>query len=217
MSDGKHAQIKCSIWEDEHFTDLTPEAQRLYFYLTTQRKRSMVGLLPYTPQAWVNSAQGLTHDEIEDAIEELESNEFVVIDVTTYELLVRTVVKHDPPRGVKSHTAAWRAFREIQSPRISQIVYDLMPDESKDHPEAVKPLRNGAFSEQQDAPFQHPKAESGSHLPPTTATSHACGDISDSVHRNPSSTPRRYQTGDGPEIVDLSKAIKRVDDEASAS
>jgi hypothetical protein len=168
MSDGKHAQIKCSIWEDPQFVNLPPGAQRLYFYLISQRKRTMIGLLPYTPSVWARGSSTLTVAEIEQALDALNEASFVIIDTDTCELLVRTVVKHDPPRGSKSFTAAWRSFKEIQSVEISHVVYDMMPDESKSNPDHVKPLENGAFSERRNAPSHGPESKTGSHLPPST-------------------------------------------------
>ena len=140
----RYAPLMCAIWDDETFRSLSSDAQRLYMFLLSQRKMSMVGLLPLTPRAWARFASDLDQDIVQSALAELDVERFVVIDEDTQELLIRTVVTHDPPRGVKSIAAAWRVVDLIESDVLRQIVVDQLPGAA----ESVKPL--------QDAPSDAP-------------------------------------------------------------
>jgi hypothetical protein len=118
----RYAMIQCSIWEDSDFQALSEGAQRLYLLLLSQRRRSMVGVLPYTLRSWARGCTTTDVEHIAGVLAELEAAGFVVVDLDTDELLIRTVIKHDPPRGPKSIVAMWRAIDAIESPRLRDLV-----------------------------------------------------------------------------------------------
>lgn len=124
----RYAPLLCAIWDDPDFQSLTERAQRCYVLLISQRKLTMVGVLPFTPRSWSRGCNGTTTDDILEAIEELTNARFVIVDHDTEELLVRTMVKHDPPRGPKSITAMWRSLELVESPALrAAIVREIPP------------------------------------------------------------------------------------------
>ena len=167
-----HAQILRSIWDDPDFRRLSRTAQALYLHLLSFKKINLVGVLPLTPRAWAQCCEKTTVDEIEADMAELVEANFLVIDEDTEEVLCRTLVKHDPPRGAKTIAAVWRQYRTVDSPDLRAVIHSMMPPEAMAHsesgPEPTKDL--------QDAPFQVADRDTGMgpgcaravHQPPAT-------------------------------------------------
>lgn len=135
----RYAPLLCSIWDDADFQALSEGAQRCYVMLLSQRKLSMVGVLPYTPRSWSRGCAHTSTARIEEEIDELRLARFVVIDQVTDELLIRTMVKHDSPRGPKSVTAMWRALDAVDSPRLRREVLHHIPQSVWSEPSVAVP------------------------------------------------------------------------------
>lgn len=124
----KYAPVLLTMWRDPDFRTLSPEAQRLYVVLLSDPQRSMVGVLPYRPRAWAATCDAVTEDAVVCALGELTVRRYVVADERTDEVLIRTMVKHDPPRG-KAVTAMWRAWQRIESvPLRRAVLAEVPPD-----------------------------------------------------------------------------------------
>jgi hypothetical protein len=100
------ARIFTSIWKDADFLALPPTAQRLYMFLLSQPELTYCGTMPLRERRWVSKAAGLTLDDIERDLKELEGNPhpsenpglrqpFVITDGETGELLVRALMRRD--------------------------------------------------------------------------------------------------------------------------
>lgn len=109
-----YGRIKITIWQDGDFTDLTIKAQQLYFYLSTQSKLDMVGIVPWRPRMAMKSAADLTEDDVIEALDELEYKSYVLLDEDTDELLVRSFIRSDEvlrsPNMAKAMVKAWRGI-----------------------------------------------------------------------------------------------------------
>lgn len=143
----RYAPVLCTIWDDPDFRARTPLAQRMYIMLLSQKKLSMVGLISYTPRAWARGSTHTTIGDVEAAITELVEHDYVMVDLETDELLVRTMVKHDPPRGFKSRLAMWRSWEAIDSPTlrnavIGQVDAETWSDDKAPPPPKALALRN---------------------------------------------------------------------------
>lgn len=146
----RYAPVLCSIWDDPDFVALSPAAQRLYLLLLSQKKLTMVGVLPYAPRNWSRGNSETTPNDVECTIEELVAERFVIVDHDTDELLVRTMLKHDPPRGPKSRAAMWRSLSTVDSETIRRACVVYIDAEAWDDPVAQPPddlkyLRNAPF------------------------------------------------------------------------
>jgi hypothetical protein len=96
--------------------------------LMSQPQLNNLGVLPYAPEKWYRLAAGLTGDQLDGILAELEHDTYVVIDRDTDELLIRTFITHDKiwaqPKLV---TNARKLIREVESPGIRQTLVDRHP------------------------------------------------------------------------------------------
>ena len=118
----RYAPVLVSMFIDPDFRTLSKPAQRLYIVLLADPSRSMVGVVPYTPRAWTSTcARGDLEDTLAE-LAELIDRRYLIVDSQTDEVLIRTVVKHDPPAGPKSVTAMWRAWERVRSEHLQRAV-----------------------------------------------------------------------------------------------
>lgn len=121
--------LKVSVWEpNSDFRRLPPLPQWAYAMLISQPQLNNLGIVPYTPERWARFADGLDLDTLEGAIEDLEDQEFVIVDRDAGELLVRTFIKHDKvwsqPRLV---TNARKLIWEVESQTIRNYLARRYP------------------------------------------------------------------------------------------
>jgi len=112
-----------AIWNDPHFRKLTGAAQRAYLMLVTQHDISSAGTLALTMNRWAGYAIDTTSDALSEALSELESHRFIVVDGDLEELLVRKFVKWD--RGYtneKRRAAIIHAAKSALSPRVRETL-----------------------------------------------------------------------------------------------
>lgn len=127
MAGRSEARIFTSIWKDKDFLALTGPAQRLYFFLLSQPELTHCGVMPLRPPTrWVRYGSGLTVEEIQAALKELESggpNPFVLTDSETGELLVRSLIRRDRvARQPYVFTSAVESLDEVASPLIRAAI-----------------------------------------------------------------------------------------------
>lgn len=124
-----YAALKSSTWAPgSEFRLLDPLAQWAFWMLISQPQITNLGLLAYTPEKWARLAHGLNLEIVEGAIAILEASGYVVVDVDTAELLVRTFITHDnvysQPRLV---TNARKLIVEVESDRIRNVLVSRHP------------------------------------------------------------------------------------------
>lgn len=172
-----HAPLLTSIWDDEDFCALSGGEQRMYMQLLSQKRLSIVGVVPYTPRNWVRGCSELTLDGVLGLLGQLESKRYVLIDLETEELLVRTILKHDPPRGWKSIRGMWNAWLEVDSKPLRRAILEHVTEEmwtteNAPPPDAAKALRNtpsdGASHGASHPPSDGAPLARASHHPPST-------------------------------------------------
>lgn len=127
MAGRSEARIFTSIWKDKDFLTLTGAAQRLYFFLLSQPELTHCGVMPLRPPTrWVRYAAGLTVEEIQAALKELESgarDPFVLTDSETGELLVRSLIRRDRVlRQPFVFTSAAESLDEVDSPFLRAAI-----------------------------------------------------------------------------------------------
>lgn len=122
-----HARVKLSIWDDEDFLALPALAQRAYFVLTSQRGLSYAGVMDWWPNRLRKLAVDTSEADIYEHVKWLIETRFVVLDVETSELLVRTYIRHDnvlfrPNMGKACATAYDRvASRELKEVLVTEL------------------------------------------------------------------------------------------------
>lgn len=132
-----HAKLLCSIWADSDFTDLSADAQRMFMLVISQPKLSMCGVIDYVPSRWARFAPGMTADDVEILVDELERRRFLHVDREHAELLVRSFVRND---GLAARwqmlKAVWSAWDAVSSPALRELIVESLPDEAWNDPKA---------------------------------------------------------------------------------
>jgi len=94
----QYAQIMKRIWTDQHWKQLSLNAQWLYTLLISQDSINYAGVLPLTVRRWTRLANGVTTEVVHEALEELRAgtpSRFVIVDWEEEEVLVRTFIRND--------------------------------------------------------------------------------------------------------------------------
>lgn len=120
----EHARIFCSIWNpDDDFVERTPEAQRLFFLIISQREMNNGGVIPLMISKWARRSKHTTAADIRKAFDELVEHRYLVVDESTEEVLVRSHLRRDE---VMKHRymrrSALRAVEQIESPQLRREV-----------------------------------------------------------------------------------------------
>jgi hypothetical protein len=89
------ARLAVSIWSDQDFLALSPTAQRMFMFLTSQSDLAYDGVLALRVRRWSKTARGLTVAQITADLAELSAARFVVVDEDTEELLIRSFIRRD--------------------------------------------------------------------------------------------------------------------------
>lgn len=139
-------RLLSAIWDDDDFTALDPDQQRLYMFLLSQSNLNHAGLLPLTLKRWARKAKDLTAEALEKTLAELDAARFIVVDDDTEEVLVRSYVRNDGVwKQPKVMGAMVSGAMEISSRRLRRALLaemDRIPlDELSDEPTR---LRTGA-------------------------------------------------------------------------
>lgn len=175
-----HAPLLTSIWDDPDFVALPAGAQRLYMQILSQKRLSLCGVLPFSARNLARGCVDLSVDVIEEDLAVLAERGYVWVDLDTDELWVRTILKHDPPRGSRTIKGMWNDWLEIDSEQIRQRVIHSISDEIWDAkdveiPEAAKALRNTPWDTPPDGsstnrePIENETGAATCHLPPATS------------------------------------------------
>jgi hypothetical protein len=88
------AQIKLSIWADDDWRDLSPDARYLYLTLLTSPTLTHCGTADWRP-ARLSAVNGQARDVIEDAGAEMVNSLHILIDEETEEVLIRSFIRND--------------------------------------------------------------------------------------------------------------------------
>jgi hypothetical protein len=89
-----HGRMFCTVWEDDDFLALSPEAKNVYQSLVSQKDLSHAGTIFLRSPLWAELI-GYSIEVLEAALEELRLARFVVIDRRTFEVLVRSLIRRD--------------------------------------------------------------------------------------------------------------------------
>lgn len=89
------ARLLVSIWADPDFLALSPLAQRMYMFLISQPDLAHDGVLALRERRWSKASAGLSAKDVTGSLNELSTARFVVVDVDTEELLIRSFIRGD--------------------------------------------------------------------------------------------------------------------------
>lgn len=147
----EYAMVKLSIWADDDFRALSPDAKLLYFTLLTSRSLSHCGIADWRP-ARLAKRTGLGTDEVEHAGAEMVDSLHLVIDEESEEVLVRSFIRNDGlMKQPKMASAMASAYEDAESPTLRGVVIHELRRLKEDYPDlngwgslkASELLRNG--------------------------------------------------------------------------
>lgn len=90
-----HARIRRDIWADNDWRALTSSAQWLYIHLLTNRTLTFVGIADWRPNRIAALTADLSASDVNTFAGELVRERFILPDLDTEEVLIRSWVKHD--------------------------------------------------------------------------------------------------------------------------
>lgn len=113
------AQVQLRIWVDEDWLALTTEAQHLYMLLLSQEDIGPSGLIPLRPRRWAKLSANGSIDNVMASLTEMDDASFLVVDVETAEVLVRTFIRNgENYKHVRLLRTALNQAERVESPRI---------------------------------------------------------------------------------------------------
>lgn len=141
-----HARILTEIWDDEDFLLCSGNAQRLYLMLLSQPELGHSGLLAITLRRWSGLAADTPTELLDLGIRELCAARFILVDVQTEELLIRSMVRNDgvwkQPKVLavaltEASRMRSRRLREAFVQELDRIDVDSLPAKTKGDVEAL--------------------------------------------------------------------------------
>lgn len=132
-----YARIRLSINEDDEFEALTADAQWLYTrVLLPEPSLSYCGVADWRPKRLVGKAKDMTLDRILAAASVLERERFVLFDLDTEEVLVRTYVRGDGLlSNPKMAAAVVKAYAAATSKALRAAIISEVKRVRSDSPE----------------------------------------------------------------------------------
>lgn len=125
-----HLRFSVDAWRDPDWLALSIDAQWLFVAILSQPKMTLVGSIDINPLRWAGLSPQASVDSVNAALDELEAGRFVVTDLTTGELLVRSFTKNDlAPSRLSPQIAKgfWSAWKGLSSPVLRQAVLENCP------------------------------------------------------------------------------------------
>jgi hypothetical protein len=133
----EYARIRTSIADDPDLEELSLEAQWLYFrVILPDPTLSSVGVMDWRPRKLIRKASNSSFDVILGAAAELERARFLLFDLETEEVLVRTYVRNDELlRNPKMAGSVIKAFGAVASKELRAAVVTEIARVRADHPD----------------------------------------------------------------------------------
>lgn len=91
----EYGKLLSRIWSDPEFVGLDARPQQVYCMLISYSTRNLAGVLPLTLKRWAKSTRDGSVANVSEALAELETARFVVVDWDTEEVLIRTYIRND--------------------------------------------------------------------------------------------------------------------------
>ncbi len=132
----EYARIRIDIADDEDFEGLSMAAQWLYTrVLIPEPTLNQAGAADWRPKRLLTKAQGLTLAQILAAAAELECRRYVLLDLDTEEILVRSYIRRDELlRNPKMAASVVKAYRAVSSRTLRAAIVTEVRRTHDEHP-----------------------------------------------------------------------------------
>lgn len=145
----RYANIVTAVWRDDDFLALDVEEQRMYFLLLSQPDISAAGVLHLSLTRWSAKARNTSPESVMASLKKLAAARYVIFDLRTEELLVRSFVRWDGGYTNSKRKPAIRdAAQAVESPIIRRMLAvelgrlalpQWLPDALSDSPSGTTP------------------------------------------------------------------------------
>ena len=120
---GEYGKLYKRAWGDRDFKALTEGQQALYQKLVSQSDLSLAGVLTYAPVRWAGQTAGLSVADVEARFAALVERRYLVLDLATQEVLVRSYIRHDQGwRSPRTMIGIANAVRRVMSDRLRAAI-----------------------------------------------------------------------------------------------
>jgi hypothetical protein len=142
MSARQFAKISIYIDRDEDWQKLPTDAQWLYAHLLHQPNLSTAGVLPIQVEKWAKASADMTPQRVRTALNVLVERRFIVSDLETQELLIRTFIRHDVAAqgSPKIMKGALNCALQTESPELRAILLSEIRKLDRPLPDDLLPL-----------------------------------------------------------------------------
>lgn len=131
-----YAKLKTSIWGDDDYRALTTDGQWLYEYLFSSPKIDICGVTEWSLKRIAAKACDLTERRVARAGSVLARAGFIVVDLDTDEVLVRSYIRHDDSmKGSKTAKGVMNAWADATSDRIRTVIAAEVVRIRDEHPD----------------------------------------------------------------------------------
>lgn len=132
----EYARWRLSMWDDDDYTDLSPEAQHLYGVLVNEPALSSCGRADWRPARLLPKARGWRLETVLRAAAELENRRFVLFDLDTEEALVRGYIRNDELlRNPKMALSVIKSYGALASRKLRAVVISELKRAREDQSE----------------------------------------------------------------------------------
>lgn len=128
MTARRYGRLAVTIGAEMADAGLSAEARLVYMALECQPKMSACGLIELQERRWKRDT-GLTTDQLDTALDELDTAGWVLVDHDTFEVLSTRHVRDDVQvSNPKIVAGVWNAIDRIESTRLRQAAVGALPD-----------------------------------------------------------------------------------------
>lgn len=121
------ARIYTSIWRDADFLTLDADSKLVYFRLLSDPALTYCGIVGLTPGAWAHDL-GIPLSRTRKAIAGMTKDRFLIVDNTTDELMVRSLIKNDQVlKGPNLIVSMAHDFLKVRSAPIRKAILKEIP------------------------------------------------------------------------------------------
>jgi hypothetical protein len=132
----RYQRVFTQLWTDKKFLSLSPEGQRLFFYMLTSPHSSLIGIYHYKP-GYVCEDMNISRKDFERLTEEVEATDIVKVDHANGLIFLRNYLKHNSLQNHNQVKSAMEFLDTLEDTPLFVELYTVI--EQLDKP-LLKPL-----------------------------------------------------------------------------
>lgn len=198
------AAVYTRIWADPTWRALDVNSQHLYLLLLSQDNLNLAGVIPLQLRRWSKCVAGWDTAAVDEALERLQGQSFVVVDEDTEEVLIRTLIRNDGAyKAPGSLKAILTLAAAAQSPVIRAVLaaelgkLDRLEGKTADAGTAAITATRAVLAPSTDPTPDGTPDGIGDGTPDGFLATHPRWDVSSTTQPTPDPTPDGTGSGSG--------------------